>query len=77
MTNFRPSVLCVMAELLVMLCLWPAVSLASEGTEDFVSPTRNPNAANYSTTKPEELMPEQLVARAYILMERTTGNILM
>lgn len=65
--------------LLIALCLllFAAPALATENEEEFESPTRNPHAPEYSTDTPEELDPDQIVARSFFLMERKTGNILM
>ncbi len=68
------------AALLAVFCLFswlPAGALATEGTEEgFVSPTRPPTAAEYNEKKPEELQDDQIVARSFILMERSTGKVL-
>lgn len=67
------------ALVLLLLCLIifiPAFALATENEDDFVSPTRPPGAPDYDSEHPEELVPEQIVARAYILIEPKTGNVL-
>lgn len=56
----------------LMSCAW-----AEEGEQPFVNPTRDPNASEYSTETPENLLPEHLVAHSYIVMERSTGDVLM
>lgn len=50
-----------------------------EGADEdgFINPTRDPNAPEYFTNSPQELVPEQIVARSFILMERNTGIVLM
>lgn len=63
-----------MAALLLVLLLLPSLALATE--EAFVSPTRDPNASEYSTKNPEELQDEHIVAHSFILMERSTGEVL-
>lgn len=67
----------VMAALCLALFI-PVFAHATEGLEEeeFVSPTRNPHAPEYSTDHPEELSDDQIVARAFILIERKTGNVL-
>lgn len=57
--------------LCLLLCLFMPSAFASEGeeTEVFVSPTRDPNAPEYFTARPQELVAEQLVARSFYLTE--------
>lgn len=70
--------LMILGALLCCLFLFPIHALATEGAEDeFVGPTRDPNAAEYDMDTPDQLMPNQIVAHSFILMERKTGNILM
>lgn len=73
----RPAAL---ALLLVWLLLFPWLAQATEVDErdfDAIAPTRNPNASEYSTKHPEELQPEHIVAHSFILMERSSGKVLL
>lgn len=66
---------------MILLCMalfiFAPVALASENEEGFVDPTRSPDAPDYDLLYPNELVAEQIVARAFILMERSTGQVLM
>ena len=66
------------AALCLALFLLPGLSRASDSGEEagFVNPTRSPNAPEYSTEHPEELVPDQLVARSFILTEANSGIVL-
>lgn len=63
----------IIAMLCILFTACPA--LATEDEEAFVSPTRDPNAPEYDTEHPEELVSEELVARSYILIERRSGDV--
>lgn len=65
------------ALLCVVFCLLPVLALGESDDSEFVSPTRPPNAPEYSTSEPEALKDSQIVASSYLLMERETGEILM
>ncbi len=57
-----------------LVCARPA--MATEDESAFVSPTRDPNASEYSNGTPELLEPGHIVADSYVLMERTTKQVL-
>lgn len=66
--------------LLLLACLLlPFCALASEesGSDEFIDPTRDPNAPEYKTTTPQLLSADQIVARSFILMERKSREVLM
>ena len=62
--------------LLLLPLLLPSSAAAEEGG-GIPSPTRIPGAIEYDSAHPERLLPEQLVAHSYVLMEMETGDILM
>lgn len=66
-----------LACMLCLLLLLPVFALAADPDPSFDSPTRDPGAPSYDPSAPEALVDEQLVARSFILMERSTGEILM
>ena len=70
----KPWLFCLV--LLLAFFLGCGCVLAEEGSDTFVNPTRDPNAPEYSTTTPENLYDEQIVASSFILMERESGEIL-
>lgn len=46
-----------------------------DGTTPWVDPTRAPNAATWSSEKPDYLEPDMLIAQSAILIEASTGNV--
>lgn len=59
---------------LCLLCVFLLGSIAqAEG--EWTSPTRHPDAPEYRTDHPERLVPEQIVARCFLVMNRATGDV--
>ena len=57
-----------------LLCLLLFGSIAhAEG--EWTSPTRHPDAPEYTMSHPERLVPEQIVARCFLVMNRATGDV--
>lgn len=66
----------LLAVLCLILCM-PPCAFAEEGESEFVSPTRDPGAPTYDKANPGALVDSQLVARSYILIERSSGDVLL
>ncbi len=62
------------AALCLLLLLLPMRAWATEDVS--AEPTRNPNAPPYSSDHPEELEKDNLVADSFVLMERSTKELL-
>lgn len=60
-----------------MLFVFASSFALAQEVNQIPSPTRDPNAVEYDYDHPERLMPEQLVAHAFVLMEMGTGDVLM
>ena len=62
-----------------VLCLLLAAALllpCAVFAEEAPNPTRNPNAAEYDASKPEDLDENQLTAWSALVMEESTGDII-
>jgi D-alanyl-D-alanine carboxypeptidase (penicillin-binding protein 5/6) len=60
-----------------MILLLFTATVSAEETAVAPTATRDPNAVPYDYDHPERLLPEQIVAHAFVLMELETGDILM
>jgi D-alanyl-D-alanine carboxypeptidase len=58
------------------LAFCPHTARAAEPAATIPNPTRDPEALAYDEKKPDQLMPNQLVAHAFVLMEAESGEIL-
>ena len=70
--------LALLAAFWLALTLWPVSMVqAEEGTGyTYIAPTLSKSADPYDPEKPEELSADQLYAKAAILIEATTGDVI-
>ncbi|MDR0896334.1 MAG: D-alanyl-D-alanine carboxypeptidase [Oscillospiraceae bacterium] len=61
--------------LCALLCVSMAMPARAEGVK--IEPTRNPNVTAFDINNPEQLQRGHIVAHSFILIERSTGQILM
>lgn len=52
----------------------PALATDADAQASFINPTRDPLAPSYDIDRPDELKPEQIVARSYVLARRVSGQ---
>ncbi|MDR2504873.1 MAG: D-alanyl-D-alanine carboxypeptidase [Oscillospiraceae bacterium] len=63
------------AAMVVFLCVHAGASLAEDA--GMPNPTVAPSAIKYDAARPESLLPEQIAAEAFLVMEMGSGEILM
>ncbi|MDR1262894.1 MAG: D-alanyl-D-alanine carboxypeptidase [Oscillospiraceae bacterium] len=73
----RHSAICFVLALYLLCILVVNCPVRAEETGEVPSPTLAPGAVAYDSAHPENLLQEQLAAQAFILMEASTGDILM
>ncbi|GHU65254.1 serine-type D-Ala-D-Ala carboxypeptidase [Clostridia bacterium] len=71
------SLLSLMLALYLLCALLANPAARAEETAQVPSPEPPPGAVAYDSSQPENLLQEQLAAHAYILMEASTGDVLL